>query len=254
MGVAKLITKRDVCIIKNIMGREVKVYYYKVNLPEKLSEISEDNFCEVFGDLTDKYDGMWLKVMQTEYWGNYNNQFIVYDSNRPIEIEYNDWKLKPIEIGGKLAYQFYTDWNYTRFGAIIEDTEGNIKNLKEDFWFWEVAHRNVKTPQSQIACFFRMFAEMVETSHDVVYYDLYINSFKGRSNLLASCLSKYTFKIGLKTGRDKINWIEKQCSRCKTLDKKYIEDNVCPEIPISTILQRYEDALKEARKLYYWIK
>jgi phage FluMu protein Com len=67
-------------------------------------------------------------------------------------------------------------------------------------------------------------------------------------------LSKYTFKIGLKTGRDKINWIEKQCSRCKTLDKKYIEDNVCPEIPISTILQRYEDALKEARKLYYWIK
>lgn len=109
MGVAKLITKLDVCIIKNIMGREVKEYYYKVNLPENLSEICDDNFCEVYEDLTDEYYGMWIKVIQTEYWGNYNNQFIVYDSNRPIEIEYNDWKLKPIEIGGKLTYQFYTD-------------------------------------------------------------------------------------------------------------------------------------------------
>ena len=125
------------------MGKEVKIYYYKVNLPEKLSEISDDNFCEVYEDLTDAYYGMWIKVIQTEYWGNYNNQFIIYDSNRPIEIEYNDWKLKPIEIGGKLAYQFYTDWNYTRFGAIMEDSEGNIKNLKEDLEF-DVIHESTK--------------------------------------------------------------------------------------------------------------
>ena len=34
-------TKLDDCKVKK-MGKEVKIYYYKVNLPEKLSEISED--------------------------------------------------------------------------------------------------------------------------------------------------------------------------------------------------------------------
>lgn len=237
------------------MEREVKVYYYKVNLPEKLSEISEDNFCEVFGDLTDKYDGMWIKVMQTEYWGNYSNYFIIYNFKKIVNIEYKGWKLKPVrDFEDQLTYNFYSDWNYTRVGGLIEDRFGNSKNLNDDFWFWEFRNDKDNKPQNCIVKLIKLFVDMVEHSHDVVYYDLYINSFKRRSNLLASCLSKYTFKIGLKTGRDKINWIEKQCSRCKTLDKKYIEDNVCPEIPISTILQRYEDALKEARKLYYWIK
>ena len=30
----------------------MKEYYYMVNLPEKLSEISVNDFCEVFEDLT----------------------------------------------------------------------------------------------------------------------------------------------------------------------------------------------------------
>ena len=234
------------------MGKEVEIYYYKVNLPEKLSEISEDNFCEVFEDLTDEYYGMWIKVIQTEYFGNYSNQFIVYDSNRPIAIEYNDWKLKPIEIRENKVYNFYTDWNYTRFGAIIEDSERNTKNLNDDFWFWEVAHRNVKTPQSQIACFFRMFAEMVETSHDVLYYDLLRNSVKRRFNKIAITSSKYMSaeSYNLETGIQKVKWLVDQCFRCLELSKKYKEEEYTPEVPMSIILERYKEALQEARELY----
>lgn len=72
----------------------MKEYYYMVNLPEKLSEISVNDFCEVFEDLTGKYDGMWIKVMQTEKWGNFSNHFILYNSNKLVNIEYKGWKLR----------------------------------------------------------------------------------------------------------------------------------------------------------------
>lgn len=231
-----------------------KEYYYKVYLPEKLSEITENNFCEVFEDLTGKYDGMWIKVMQTENWGNYSNQFIVYDSNRPVEIEYNDWKLKPVEIRGNQVYNFYSDWNYTRFGAIIEDSEGNTKDLTDDYWFWEVwnGYDKDRTPLGFIKSFIKIFAEMVETNHDVIYYDLRMNSFQGRFNHLAIALSKYKSSqpYNLETGIQKIKWLENQCIRCLDLSKKYIEERFFPKESVSDILKRYEDALKQALELY----
>lgn len=230
-----------------------KEYYYKVYLPERLSEITENNFCEVFEDLTGKYDGMWIKVEQTERWGNYSNHFIIYKGNWPINIEYKGWKLKPVrDYQNRLTYNFYSDWNYTRFGALIEDAFGNTKNLMDDYFFWEVYNRSKqeRSPRRYITDLLQMFSRMVETYHDVVFYDLYLNSLEGRFNNLTITLSKYKSGTNLKTGQEKVKWLENQCIRCLDLSKKYIVEGYIPEISVSEVFKRYEDALKQTLELY----
>lgn len=231
----------------------MKEYYYKVYLPEKLSEITENNFCEVFEDLTGKYDGMWIKVVQTERWCNYSNDFIIYKGNWQINIEYKGWKLKPVrDYQNRLTYNFYSDWNYTRFGALIEDVWGNTKNLMDDYFFWEVynSSKQERSPRRYITDLLQTFSRMVETYHDVVFYDLYLNSFEGRFNNLTITLSKYKSGTNLETGQEKIKWLENQCIRCLELSKKYIEEKFFPRESVSDIFKRYEDALKQTLELY----
>lgn len=224
----------------------MQTFYYVVNLPENLSMISEKDLFEVTENIDSKYNGLWLKVTQKENFGNYSYDAFLYNENRFYEIHYKGWRLKPTSSSNN-KYGFGSNWNTTGFSFMIEDCLGNKMDMTGYFHMTNTKDRN---PAPYFVKMVHLFAEVVNNYRDIEYYELLKNSVKSESDKLYAATSKHCKHNLLVTEEDKIAWIENQIEKCKFIKEEYSKKGVFPTVPISLILKRYEDALKEAKELF----
>lgn len=226
----------------------MKTFYYVVNLPENLSMISEKDLFEVTEDVDSKYNGLWLKITQKENFGNYSYGAFLYNENRFYEIRYKGWILKP-KLSSNNEYGFSSNWNTTGFSFMVEDCWGNNMDMTGQF---HMTNTNTKdrNPAPYFVRMIHLFAEVVNNYRDIEYYELLRNSEKREFSKLRAATSKYSEHYMFVTEEDKIAWIENQIEKCKFIKEEYSQKGVFPTVPISLILKRYEDALKEAKELF----
>lgn len=226
----------------------MKTFYYVLNLPENLSMISEKDLFEVTEDVDSKYNGLWLKITQKENFGNYSYGAFLYNENRFYEIHYKGWILKP-KLSSNNEYGFSSNWNTTGFSFIVEDCWGNKMDMTGQF---HMTNTNTKdrNPAPYFVRMIHLFAEVVNNYRDIEYYELLRNSEKREFSKLRAATSKNSEHYMFVTEEDKIAWIENQIEKCKFIKEEYSQKGVFPTVPISLILKRYEDALKEAKELF----